>query len=492
MLDALWLGRSRRGNDPRAVAQTSAGRRDLLRFQLLLFTVIVSVYALGGPTFLGYDGEIMYRVTESVGLRHSLQITDPLAHANEPYSWYGLGVSLLLLPLFGLGRLLLHNGASLISLYEPSVTALTAVALHSLLRALGCAWRRSLILALSFAFGTMAWHYAGFLFSEPLVSLALTVALLALLRFRASGRRRWLAAAGVALAVALLARWDSLVLVVLPVTIYAAYQVWARPAHFQERSYRLLAYGIPIAGALVVNLMYNAVRYGSPWSFGYTPHLTTPLLKGLYGLLLSPGAGLFVYVPLAALALLGFPNLWRVRRAEAALIVALVMPRLLLYAQWTNWQGGATWGPRFLLPVVPLLLITIAFLPQRQVMRWLAACFLLISVAVQVVDQVVPYGLVYSQAVPSVAATLNLLPCTTCSVLPPAQLDAILEVMDFNWRFAPLVWQLQFLSRGLIDPPWRSLALAMPVIVLAVGAGILQLGRLAARLDATPTAAHHP
>jgi hypothetical protein len=464
-----------------------ARRLDLLRFQLLLFAVIVSVYALGGPTFFGYDGEIMFRVTESLGLRHSFQITDPLAHANEPYSWYGLGVSLLLLPLFGLGRLLLHNGASLISLYEPSVTALTAVALHGLLRELGGTWRCSLILALSFAFGTMAWHYAGFLFSEPLVGLALTAALWALLRFRAGGRSPALAAAGVALAVALLARWDSLVLVVLPVTIYAIYQVWVRRGHLKKRGYRLAAFGIPIAGALVVNLLYNAHRYGSPLSFGYTPQFRTPLLKGLYGLLLSPGAGLFVYVPLAALALVGFPNLWRLRRAEAILIVALVAPRLLLYAQWADWQGGATWGPRFLLPVVPLLLIPIAFLPQRQGMRWFAALFLLISVAVQVVDQVVPYGLVYSQAVPIVAATLNLLPCTTCSVIPPAELDAILEVMNFNWRFAPLVWQLQFLGRGLIDPPWRSLVVVMPVIALAVGAAILLLGRLAHRLDATQT-----
>ena len=47
---------------------------------ILLFALPMLVYLLSGPVFYGYDGEIMYRVSESLVLRHSIVITDPIYH----------------------------------------------------------------------------------------------------------------------------------------------------------------------------------------------------------------------------------------------------------------------------------------------------------------------------------------------------------------------------------------------------------------------------
>jgi hypothetical protein len=49
---------------------------------------------------------------------------------------------------------------------------------------------------------------------------------------------------------------------------------------------------------LLVMAFYNQVRFGNPFETGYGEEagaFTTPLLLGLYGLLLSPGKGLFEY-----------------------------------------------------------------------------------------------------------------------------------------------------------------------------------------------------
>jgi len=82
-----------------------------------------------------------------------------------------------------------------------------------------------------------------------------------------------------------------------------------------------------------------------------------PLLRGLFSLLLSPGKSLFVYSPLLLLALPGTLLLLRRRGCEAILLLALAAGNVALFACWYDWGVGVSWGPRFLVPLVPLLLV---------------------------------------------------------------------------------------------------------------------------------------
>ena len=52
--------------------------------------------------------------------------------------------------------------------------------------------------------------------------------------------------------------------------------------------------------------------------------------------------------------------LWRRDRAATALLVGLMLDRALLYARWSDWAGGVSWGPRFLMPAVgPFALLAV-------------------------------------------------------------------------------------------------------------------------------------
>ncbi len=155
---------------------------------LLLFAITAGVYLLSGKTFFGYDGEITYRMSESLVLRHSVVISDPIYHVSQPYSPYGIGLSLLLVPLVFFAWVVLHDPRALVTLFEPAVVAGTAIALAILVVDLGSTWRRALWLALVFAFATLAWHYSGLLVAEPAVGLCTTLAVLWLHRFIASPR----------------------------------------------------------------------------------------------------------------------------------------------------------------------------------------------------------------------------------------------------------------------------------------------------------------
>jgi hypothetical protein len=325
------------------------------------------------------------------------------------------------------------------------------------------------------------------MFSEPLLALMMVLALLAVLRFRRTGQMRWMAASGAAAGAAVLVRDDSLFLVLVPFTIYAAAVSLRRNPNWAWRLQSALAWAAPIGAAGLLALVYHLVRFG--WGSGPYGHdgmgFTQPLLGGLYGLLLSPGAGLLVFVPVLALAFFGFPEFFGRWRAEAALIAVLVVLRLLFFARWWDWQGGATWGPRYLVPLVPLMLVPVAFLPAGW---WRKAALALgaVGVGIELLDQLVPYGLYYGAIVPQLAARLGI-----CACVPgPGQGSRdIHNIMAFDWHYAPLVGQLNDLLHGIVAPAWAPIALlALPLLAIAsVGLG-LQIWRLAHRLEAVEIA----
>ncbi|NJM09258.1 hypothetical protein HC891_28190 [Candidatus Gracilibacteria bacterium] len=132
----------------------------------------------------------------------------------------------------------------------------------------------------------------------------------------------------------------------------------------------LLVWGIGLLPGFALVAWYNEARFGTALASGYASEsglFTTPLAVGLYGLLFSPGKSIVLYAPAILVALPGSVGLWRAgKRGVVLLCWALFLSHLLLYAQWGEWQGGGVWGPRFLLPVVPLLVVLGAGLGIRQ------------------------------------------------------------------------------------------------------------------------------
>lgn len=135
-----------------------------------------------------------------------------------------------------------------------------------------------------------------------------------------------------------------------------------------------------VAGGLVPLALlgaYNAACFGSPFALS-TAHeayssvallvkqgffgISWPTLGGLAGLLFSPSRGLVVWAPLVALVVLGalarprWPEDVGARFALAAAPVAL----LLAMSGYPNWHGGWFPGPRYLLPVLPLIFVLAA------------------------------------------------------------------------------------------------------------------------------------
>ncbi len=148
-----------------------------------------------------------------------------------------------------------------------------------------------------------------------------------------------------------------------------------------------------VAGAAVGALpllAWNAIAFGDPLEQGYGPKpFDTNLALGLYGLLLSPSRGLFVYAPYLLFALAALGLAWRQPGLVASRLRGLSLAwgaTLVLYAAYAEWWGGRVFGPRFLDDLAPVLFAALAWgIGQglldhrgRRVVFWVAGAWSLI------------------------------------------------------------------------------------------------------------------
>jgi hypothetical protein len=315
--------------------------------------------ALRQPT--SYDGARMKLVAVSLADRYTpivVQTADGLG-LNTPYSNYGIGMSLVFAPLYKLGQALGVDGVRLMNLAGPLLFAATCAVVIQMLRRRNIHGRGIAITALVCVAGTPMLAYAITDFAEPGVALSVALGVFAL---DALGRGARFASlgAGAATGLAILFRADSVLLIAAPV-VGAVFALGVS----RWRDLTLFASGC--APFLAIWGAYNAARFDGPLDAGYHGQpFSHPFTEGVYGLTLSPGRGVFVYAPIVLVAIAITSFLGREHRVLAIFAATLLILRVVFYARWWAWYGGAVWGPRFLLPVLPAFAPLVASWLERH------------------------------------------------------------------------------------------------------------------------------
>jgi hypothetical protein len=358
-------------------------------FWLLIFLLAILILFAAGR-IAPHDEETVYRMTANLIEHGQLTLTQQtftlepqtypgfLPHIlprEQATTWTGLAPNgvryplythaqpLLQIPLYVIGRIIggPPNNLMAVALTRFTVSLLDpiAVALTGWLIALfGLRWgfsnRLSIGLGLIYSLCAMPLVYTHTNFTDPVLALLMTLAAYSAYRARADGEWPWLLWMGVALGLALYLRERSLI--VLP--IFVGYVIVTRRVRALRGWIALL---LPIGLAGLALAVWNWVRFGSPVTVGYANWVPdtgfgTPLLLGLYGLLISPGKGLLIYNPIVWLGVIGLIALPR-RRDEAVLFILIALVSLVFYASYNFWTGGWNWGPRYMLVLMPFLLL---------------------------------------------------------------------------------------------------------------------------------------
>lgn len=308
------------------------------------------------------------------------------------------GISFASAPLIGLGIAIPGLNAVQVGLLTNSiVTALTAGLLFIWLIDLGFSKSTATLSTLGYGLCTIAWVYARMFWESSLLAATFLVAVWSI--YRATHvpelRRRWpwLLTCGVAVGLGMALRFEAILMIALIGLYLVANQqrgasasgrtsevVSQEVGHIthstSSSSHRIPRLALPgsalirliaiyLAPSFVIGLgllYFNLIRYGSIGETGYSQEiLFRKPWVGAFGLLFSPGRGLFIYAPLTLLLLFGIRPAWRrLPRLYFGLIGSVCLCYWLFYGAWFAWGGTWGWGPRFLLPILPLLLLFVA------------------------------------------------------------------------------------------------------------------------------------
>lgn len=453
------------------------------RFTLALIGVLLGAYLLVYvPSPVEADGKALLAVAQSLAGRGRADMNlmaafdetlPPLARLGTLgadgalYSKKGPTPSLALVPLVWVADLVpwLSVRATAL-LFNALVSVLTALLLYAFARWLKYRPQTAFLLALIFGLATLMLVYVRTLFGEPLAGLLLLAALMCAYRFRQETRARDALWCGLLLA--LIVGINTVNITFVPVM---ALYLFAGRARWRD----LIAFAAPIlvvGGSLA---LYNWARFSSPLDSGY--HFAAgegfihPVWAGLYGLFVSPYRGLLPYNPILLLAI---PGWWLLRRDQARLAwiaLALVGVQALSYASWWSWHGGILWGPRFMLPVIPLAVLMLAPLVERSwARRWLRvgiSALAGLSLGVQLLGALFDYFpyFTYLYAHYSVPGYTSLA-------------SGLADAVVFDPALSPILGHLALALNGWpINPAWAANGDALHVLVALglIGLGVAAL-----------------
>ncbi|MCX7048229.1 MAG: hypothetical protein NTX50_22440 [Candidatus Sumerlaeota bacterium] len=470
------------------------------------FVFLAYALTLGGHLF-SPDDEVLYRTAESLATSGTLAvapIVDDFATSqgidHKFYAQYGIGQPILAIPFCWAGRVVekFYHGIGLkpphhiieMQFHDRSDAAYTrrfvaswfnifvgasfAAALFMFAFMLSGQTKASLLTALLYALGTMAWPQSRTFFSEPLAALCAMGGFAFLYASFKTGRIRLAALAGACCGYAMLTRLDSLlafpgiaVFLALANACEGAQENASRAqkirhlvaAQFKSRALlRWLAWGLPICAAFAIYALLNLKHFGTlrP-AYSNQPegiNFGTPLLIGLHGFLCSIGRGLFFFSPPLALF---FWSIRRFVRRDPALGWGLIVSiSCFLGAQslWINWAGGWCWGPRHIFMIhwmlaLPILALLMA--PRSMGARMAYCTLMILGIAAQIYGSSVNFNDYYKKSFRELGQSMQAM-----ALYSPEQEEGYLRIF------------YEIKARSSLNEPYREPPLYSRVLVAPI------------------------
>jgi len=352
----------------------------------LFFSLFYSLFSIG---HFGGDGYGDYLTAESLVLDQNLSLydrpNDPdelnyLLNVGAPgrdgkiySSRSGIGMPVILSLFYFPGHVasrflksIPHDYITMffVSFANPILSAF--VCLFVFLIALTIGFNKRLSASLSFIYGlsTMAPIYTRTGFAEPAVTLFLLLAVYFMIKFNNSLKMLFLLLSAVAFSFSFAIKPNAAIF--MPCFLfYLGWSLYDAKLEFREKL-RMFILFVTISAVLFSTIMlFNWYIYGSIFKFGGIDAVhagvrmaeSNHFLKGIYYYLFSTGKGLFLFNLPLVLSFAFLKNTPRERRKEVVFFILIFLVNLLFFVKSFRRGSLFSWGPRYLLPSIPVLVL---------------------------------------------------------------------------------------------------------------------------------------
>lgn len=382
-----------------------------------IFLAVLTIYFFVEPVeFLTTDGAVRELVADNL-LHHGefalLQVEEG-AHYNNlwtigpdgrPYAYFGIGQTLLMLPLLalldlaelaGIASHLTNAGTLPMAFLMASSGALICALIFKICRQLGYRAESALKVAMLAAFASILWVLSRQNYDMVQEALGVVGALYFLIAAHNDNLRRnsKLILAGLCYGLTLTVRVGAVA--AIPAFAWMLLAPVER-GDMRERLKDTIWFALGTIALAWIVPAYNVLRFGNLFTFGYRGHLPYTggsLIEGIPRWLISPWQGMFVYMPI----LLFLPMVWQ-RFAKKhshvlRVIVVLFVSYLIFHAQFIG-LGIYGWGPYYLLSSILPLFISLAEFFEDRIsfpgwQRAVASVLVVLSIGVQLTSISVP------------------------------------------------------------------------------------------------------
>ena len=236
--------------------------------------------------------------------------------------------------------------------YGPLITAISTAILFSICRTYDFSFKTSTSIAFLYAFTTIAWAYSSTAMSVVLVSMTILLSFYFYRKFVSTQKSINLIFCGFALGFSVLIRYDAFIFVAI-LLVFLLGNILKNKFKLKNLTYLL----IPLLICTILFLEINYIQFGTLLQYSLT---TYPIHVGAFGLLFSPGAGLFIFSPILLTVFISFFDFYKKNKNSFFIFVIYFAGLLVFFGNLETWHGFVSWGSRYLLPIIPFLMIPLA------------------------------------------------------------------------------------------------------------------------------------